>query len=129
MYNRFSKILVTGGAGSIGSHLVDRLIGNGYKVRVIDDLSTGEKQNLAHHKNTESFQFIEGDIRDYNLVKKCVKDVDAVFHEAALVSVTLSLEDPLLSNEINVKGEWSCLQSDWCFNRSYSYFSISFCSY
>ena len=111
MSDGFSKILVTGGAGFIGSHLVDRLIGDGYEVRVIDDLSTGEKQNLANHKNTESFQFIEGDIRDYNLVKKCVKDVDAVFHEAALVSVTLSLEDPLLSNEINVKGSLNLLKA------------------
>ena len=111
MADGFSKILVTGGAGFIGSHLVDRLIKNGYTVRVIDDLSTGEKQNIAHHKNNESFQFIEGDIRDFNLVKKWVKDVDVVFHEAALVSVSLSVEDPLLSNEINVKGSLNLLKA------------------
>ncbi|MEJ2241654.1 MAG: SDR family oxidoreductase [Candidatus Bathyarchaeota archaeon] len=111
MVDSFSKILVTGGAGFIGSHLVDRLIEKGYTVRVIDDLSTGEKQNIAQHKNNESFQFVEGDIRDFDLVKKCVKDVDAVFHEAALVSVTLSVENPLLSNEINVTGSLNLLKA------------------
>lgn len=111
MSDAFSKILVTGGAGFIGSHLVDRLIDKGFKVRVIDDLSTGQKQNLVHHQNNESFQFIEGDIRDFDLVKKCVKDVDAVFHEAALVSVTRSIEDPVLSNEINVKGSLNLLKA------------------
>ncbi|MEJ2272129.1 MAG: SDR family oxidoreductase [Candidatus Bathyarchaeota archaeon] len=111
MSDDFSRILITGGAGFIGSHLVDRLIENGHTVRVIDNLSTGEKRNLNPHKNKESFQFIEGDIRDFNLVKKCVKDVDAVLHEAALVSVTRSLEDPVLSNEINIKGSLNLLKA------------------
>jgi len=107
----YSDILVTGGSGFIGSHLVDQLLEDGFRVRVIDDLSAGDKQNLAHCENNKSFEFIEGDIRDFDLVKKTVKGVDAVFHEAALVSVTRSVEDPLLSNEINVGGSLNLLKA------------------
>lgn len=107
----FSEILVTGGAGFIGSHIVDRLLDEGFKVRVLDNLSTGEITNLAQHQNKKSFQFIEGDIRNFDLVKKTVKGVDAVFHEAALVSVTRSVENPLLSNEINVTGTVNLLKA------------------
>ena len=107
----FSEILVTGGAGFIGSHIVDRLLDEGFKVKVLDNLSTGEKKNLAQHQNKKSFQFIEGDIRNFELVKKTVKGVDAVIHEAAVVSVTRSLENPLLSNEINVTGTLNLLKA------------------
>lgn len=107
----FSEILVTGGAGFIGSHIVDRLLDEGFKVRVLDNLSTGEIKNLAQHQNKKSFQFIEGDIRNFDLVKKTVKGVDAVFHEAALVSVTRSVENPLLSKEINVTGTVNLLKA------------------
>ena len=107
----FSEILVTGGAGFIGSHIVDRLLDEGFKVRVLDSLSTGEKKNLAKHQDKKSFQFIEGNIRNFDLVKKTVKGVDAVIHEAALVSVTRSVENPLLSNEINVTGTVNLLKA------------------
>ena len=107
----FSEILVTGGAGFIGSHLVDRLLDEGFKVKVVDNLSSGEKENLAQHKNKKAFQFIEGDIRDFDLVKKIVEGVDAVFHEAALVSVTRSVENPLLSNEVNITGTVNLLKA------------------
>jgi nucleoside-diphosphate-sugar epimerase len=107
----FSEILVTGGAGFIGSHIVDRLLDEGFKVRVLDNLSTGEKENLAQHQNKKTFQFIEGDIRNFELVKKTVKGVDAVIHEAALVSVSRSVENPLLSNEINVAGTLNLLKA------------------
>ena len=107
----FSEVLVTGGAGFIGSHLVDRLLDEGFRVRVVDNLSTGEKKNLAQHHGKKSFQFIEGDIRNFDLVKKIVKGIDAVFHEAALVSVTRSVENPLLSNEINVTGTLNLLKA------------------
>jgi nucleoside-diphosphate-sugar epimerase len=107
----YSKILVTGGAGFIGSHIVDRLLDEGFNVRVFDNLSTGDKKNLAQHKSKKNLQFIEGDIRNFDLVKKAVKGVDAIFHEAALVSVTRSVEDPLLANEVNVTGTLNLLKA------------------
>lgn len=107
----FSKILVTGGAGFIGSHIVDRLIDEGLEVRVLDDLSTGDKTNLATHKNNNSFQFIEGDIRNVDQVKAAVEGVDAVIHEAALVSITRSVENPLLSHRINLTGTVNLLKA------------------
>jgi nucleoside-diphosphate-sugar epimerase len=107
----FSVILVTGGAGFIGSHIVDRLLDEGFEVRVLDNLSTGDEMNLAAHQNKKSFQFIEGDIRNCDLVEKTVKGVDAVIHEAALVSVTRSVENPLLSHEINLLGTVNLLKA------------------
>lgn len=106
-----SRVLVTGGAGFIGSHLVDRLLKEGFDVTVIDNLETGRLENLAHHQENKDFNFIEGDIRESNLVKKTVKDMDAIFHEAALVSVDLSMRNPLLTNDINVSGTLNVLQA------------------
>lgn len=111
MQKGYSKILVTGGAGFIGSHIVDRLLKEGFEVTVIDDLSTGRRDNIAHHQNRKDFHFIKGDIRNTALVKKVVDDVDAVFHEAALVSVPRSIENPLLTNEINVSGTLNLLKA------------------
>ncbi len=111
MPKSYSKILVTGGAGFIGSHIVDRLLKEGCEVTVIDNLSTGLMENIAHHQNRNDFHFIKGDIRDAALVKRIVEDVDAVFHEAALVSVPRSIENPLLTNEINVTGTLNLLEA------------------
>ena len=94
--------LVTGGAGFIGSHLVDALVARGYSVIVLDDLSTGKKENL---KNVfDKIVFIEGSITDVPTVKRAMKDVDIVFHQAAVASVPKSIEDPKGTYAINVLG-------------------------
>jgi nucleoside-diphosphate-sugar epimerase len=111
MAQDYSRIFVTGGAGFIGSHLVDRLLNEGYTVTVIDNLYTGRLEKIAHNQGKKGFHFIQGDIRDLNLVKEAIKDVDAVFHEAALASVTLSVEDPILTNDINVTGTLNLLKA------------------
>lgn len=111
MTKRYSRILVTGGAGFIGSHIVDRLLGEGFDVTVLDNLSMGNLENIAQHKGKKEFHFVKGDIRNFDLVRNTVKDIDAVFHEAAFVSVTLSLEDPMLVNDVNVTGTLNLLKA------------------
>jgi len=109
--SEYSRVLVTGGAGFIGSHLVDKLLNEGFEVTVIDNLDTGRLENIAHHQEREDFHFIKGDIRDLNLVREITKDQDVVFHEAALASVILSLENPILTNDINVTGTLNLLKA------------------
>ena len=111
MTRDYARILVTGGAGFIGSHLVDRLLNDGFRVTVIDNLDTGRLENIAKHQRKEEFHFTKGDIRDFDLVKEEMRDVDVVFHEAALTSVTLSMEDPVTANEINVTGTLNILKA------------------
>jgi len=94
--------LVTGGAGFIGSHIVDELLRRGEKVRVLDNLSTGKRENLAHC--LERIEFLEEDIRDLDACRRACEGVDFVLHQAALGSVPRSLEDPLTSHEVNVTG-------------------------
>lgn len=109
--SEYSRVLVTGGAGFIGSHLVDKLLNEGFEVTVIDNLDTGRLENIAHHQDREDFHFVKGDIRDLNLVKEITKDIDAVFHIAALASVILSVENPILTNDINVSGTLNLLKA------------------
>ncbi len=104
---KMDTYLVTGGAGFIGSHIVDALVKNGEKVRVIDNLSTGNAANLEHLIN--DIEFIEGDIRDTNLLDKAMKGVDFCFHEAALPSVARSVEDPITVNQVNIDGTLNLL--------------------
>jgi len=111
MARDYSRILVTGGAGFIGSHLVDRLLNEGFEVTIIDDLSTGNLENIAQHQDRDKFHFIKGDIRDLTLVKETMKDIDAVFHEAALASVTISVQNPILTNDVNVTGTMNLLKA------------------
>ena len=96
------KCLVTGGAGIIGSHLVAGLLSQGHFVRVVDNFLTGKKENLA--EVSDQIELIEGDIRDFSLCQEIVQGIDWLFHQAALPSVPRSVEDPQLSNEINVTG-------------------------
>jgi len=107
----FSRVLVAGGAGFIGSHIVDRLIEEDIEVTVLDNLYTGQLENLEKHRNNKNFQFVRGDVRKRDLVKRAVKDVDVVFNEAAVVSVPRSMEDPILANEVNVGGTLNLLKA------------------
>jgi UDP-glucose 4-epimerase len=107
----YSKILVTGGAGFIGSHIVGRLLDESYDVTVLDDFSKGRLENLAPYMELKNFHLVKGDIRDFDLVRRVIKDVDAVFHEAAFVSVVLSIEDPVLVNDVNLTSTLNLLKA------------------
>jgi UDP-glucose 4-epimerase len=98
------SVLVTGGAGFIGSHVVDQLVEQGYRIRVLDNLSSGSLNNIQHHVRSGEIEFIEGDIRDASAIEDSLESIDAVIHLAALVSVPLSVENPDLTFEINFKG-------------------------
>ena len=95
-------VLVTGGGGFIGSHLVDALLTQSARVRVLDDFSTGRRENLAHC--LDRIELIEDDIRDLAVCRKACKGVETVFHQAALGSVPRSLEDPAATIAVNVGG-------------------------
>jgi len=96
-----SRFLVTGGAGFIGSHLVDTLVNQGEAVRVVDDLSTGHKRNLAGH-GAKDVEFVKGDLAVPGVAKAAVQDIDFVLHIAAIPSVPRSVEDPVTSHRANV---------------------------
>ncbi len=99
--------LVTGGAGFIGSHVVDKLLAVGHAVRVLDDLSTGKRANLAHLAG--KIELVVGSICDVPLVERCMQGVELVFHLAARASVPRSVEQPRPANEINVTGTLNLL--------------------
>jgi UDP-glucose 4-epimerase len=98
------KALVTGGAGFIGSHLTERLLKDGNKVAVIDNLSTGSLENIESFKNHAGFEFVEGDIRNVELMEPLVEQCDTIFHLAAAVGVRLIAEDPVHTIETNIGG-------------------------
>jgi len=106
----FSRVLVSGGAGFIGSHLVDRLLVDGFEVVVLDNLYGGRVENVKQHIGKRGFRFVRGDVRDSIVVKELVRGVGAVFHLAALVSVPESFEDPVLTNDVNVGGTLNLLR-------------------
>ncbi|KKO91161.1 MULTISPECIES: SDR family oxidoreductase [Sphingobacterium] len=99
-----SKILITGGAGFIGSNLVEHFLGKGHQVVVLDNFATGHRHNLAQHGENPNFTLIEGDIRNNADCQKAVAGADYVLHQAALGSVPRSIKDPQTSNEVNVTG-------------------------
>ncbi len=102
--NKEHTILVTGGAGFIGSNLCEALLDNGNKVTCLDNFSTGKRENIAHLQSNSNFKLIEGDIRNLADCQKACEDVDYILHEAALGSVPRSINDPITSNEVNVSG-------------------------
>ena len=108
---RLEKVLVTGGAGFIGSHIIDALIAEDHEVYILDNLHSGKTENIAQHLGKKCFHFIKGDVRDRETVKLAVREVDAVVHEAALVSIARSIEDPTLTNDVNVTGTLNLLKA------------------
>ncbi|MGV0922704.1 SDR family oxidoreductase [Empedobacter tilapiae] len=97
-------ILITGGAGFIGSNLTEYFLGKDYKVICLDNFATGHRHNVEPFFTNQNYKLIEGDIRDLETCHKAVKDVDYVLHQAALGSVPRSINDPITSNEVNVSG-------------------------
>jgi len=102
------KVIITGGAGFIGSHLAEELAENN-EVIVIDNLSTGKLGNIKHLLNDKKIIFKKGDIRDLNFLKKEFEGTDYIFHQAAVVSVPKSVEDPVPTNEVNLNGTLNVL--------------------
>ena len=102
-----AEYLVTGGAGFIGSNIVERLVREGLSVRVLDNLATGSELNLA--PIAREIDFVHGDITDPDIVRKAIEGVHYVMHLAALPSVPRSIKDPVLTNEVNVRGTLNML--------------------
>ncbi len=96
--------MVTGGAGFIGSHIVDRLVGEGHRVRVVDNFSTGRRENLSHLEGHPLLQVAEGDICDWEFLAQAMEGVEYVLHQAAIPSVPRSVADPVSSHRVNVEG-------------------------
>lgn len=98
------SILITGGAGFIGSNLCEYFLQKGYRVTCLDNFATGHRYNIQSFLSQENFTLIEGDIRNLEVCRQAVKEVDYVLHQAALGSVPRSINDPITSNEVNVSG-------------------------
>jgi len=96
------KVLVTGGAGFIGSHIVDAMLRRGCSVRVLDDFATGRRVNLEHVLG--DIELVEGSVADSSAVERAVQGCEAVFHQAAIPSVARSVADPVGTNEVNISG-------------------------
>ncbi|ALM50794.1 Vi polysaccharide biosynthesis protein VipB/TviC [Flavobacterium psychrophilum] len=102
--NLQAKILITGGAGFIGSNLCDHFIAKGYQVVCLDNFATGFRKNIQHQLSNPDFTLIEGDIRNMEDCRKAVEGVAYVLHQAALGSVPRSIKDPITTNDVNVGG-------------------------
>lgn len=104
-----SFFLVTGGAGFIGSNIVETLLERGHKVRVLDNFSTGKRENLEPFRN--DVEIVEGDIRSYHIVHEAVRGTDFILHQAALPSVPRSIADPITTHEVNTNGTLNVLNA------------------
>ena len=104
-----TKFLVTGGAGFIGSNIVEELLKRGHFVRVLDNFATGKRENLKEFE--KDIELLEGDIRSYHIVRQAVKDIEVILHQAALPSVPRSINDPITTNEVNVMGTLNILDA------------------
>ncbi|MGA9097611.1 MAG: GDP-mannose 4,6-dehydratase [Methanotrichaceae archaeon] len=105
------KIIVTGGAGFIGSHLCDKYVKEGHKVLCLDNFINGNLMNIRHLLSSRNFKLINGDIRDFDLLEKITRDVDAIFHLAAQIHVDRSIIEPRMTYEINVLGTQNILEA------------------
>jgi len=110
-FDKGTQFLVTGGAGFIGSNLCEALLKKDYKVRCLDDLSTGKEANIEELKSNRNFHFIKGDVKDYNTCFDACKDVEYVLHEAAWGSVPRSIEMPLVYCANNITGTLNMLEA------------------
>jgi UDP-glucose 4-epimerase len=105
------RVLVTGGAGFMGSHLVDRLVRDGYRVRVVDNLSSGRLENIKHHLESRSVELIVGDLKDPQVALRAVEDVDVVFHFAANPEVRVSTTNPEIHFNENIVATFNLLEA------------------
>ncbi len=103
--------LVTGGAGFIGSHVAERLLRDGHRVRVLDNFSSGSRENLAFGQGNPRLEVVEGDIRDFRSTLAAAQGVEVIFHQAAMRSVPRSIDDPIGANENNVTGTLNVLRA------------------
>lgn len=111
IFSKETKFLITGAAGFIGSNLVEALLNMGYEVRGLDNFSTGKKENVEEFINNPNYEFIEGDIRDFETSLRVCDGIDYVLHQAAWGSVPRSIEMPLLYEEINIKGTLNMMEA------------------
>ncbi|MDD2200091.1 MAG: SDR family oxidoreductase [Bacteroidales bacterium] len=98
------RVLVTGGAGFIGSNIIDKLIKQDNEIVCVDNLATGKIENISEYLKLNNFEFVEGDIRNFETCKKAVKNIDVILHQAALGSVPRSINDPKTTNDVNIGG-------------------------
>ena len=103
------RYLITGGAGFIGSNIVGKFLDQGEKVRVVDNFSTGRRENIQEFLENSNFELLEGDLSDLEVCQRAVKDIDFVLHQAAIPSVPRSISDPLTSNSSNVSATLNLL--------------------
>ena len=105
------RIMITGGAGFIGSHLTDRLLKDEHQIKVLDDSSTGRAENINQHKSDSNFEYVNGSVLDQKLLESAVKNVDYIFHLAAAVGVFNIVNHPLASLVTNIRGTENILEA------------------